>query len=44
MERFFTINTRYGKVLLNIDGIKKYISEKQKAEEKKGFRVLAKKK
>lgn len=43
MNRFFTVNARYGKVVLNIDGIKKYISEKQKNEEKKGFRVLTKK-
>lgn len=44
MERFFTVNTKSGKVLLNIEGIMKMISEKRKVEEKKGFRVLAKRK
>lgn len=37
MERMFTVNIKYGKVLLNPKGIKKFLSEKtkkQKTEER----------
>lgn len=44
MERIFTVNSKYGKVLINFSGIKKMITENRKAEAKNCFRVLTKKK